>query len=854
MRLPFSADSLTVVGPATGNGAGSVRIAAKDAAGSMGIGGGAGTLQVSQGLIDTFAGVPTLTLGRNDSSGTIIAGSLTLPTDLAIANGSGAVAFTGSVDSAAGPARDLTVTTIGTTSFAGTVGTTRALDALSVSGSSQFGANIVTTGAQTYAGPATLLADSTLTGPSVSFGSTVDGARALTVNAATTTFAGAVGGTTALTSLTTNAAGTTQLGGNVTTNGSQTYNDALLLNGNAVLSGSTLNLAGSVDGAHTLAVNGSTSVTLGGPIGAGTALASLSVGGPLQLNAGSVSTTGAQSYAGATTLGAATTLSAASIAFGNALDGGFALTTQSAGPTSFAGAVGATTPLASLTASGGGAVQLSGPSVDTTGAQSYSGALQLTGSSRLTGSALTLTGPVSGATDLTLQANALTGGSSISGTGVLTIAPLDPTLSIGVAGGAGTVQVSQAALDGASGFSGHVIGRTDGSGTITAGNLVLRANTTLQTATGDLNVGSVDGAFALALNSGGTTRITGPIGAGTPLASLTTDNNAAAADWNGTTGERTTFDTADGTGAARVITSGAQTYNDPVTATVPVTFSGGAITATQATNRFDGVVSANAISLDLHNAADLRLGTLTLVNGGSLETDGVLHVTGAVQLNGGVLTLTSNATPTPIDLTDPEYAGKTLSFGFVPIKEASPTIVQDAGGTIGTAAGSLLVLRAPAGGSILLEQPGNNPARPGVGGDRHARRQRRLALQQRDRRADARLPAHRLERDPRGRAAAGERRPDAAAGRPRGRRHQAHRRRSHHRTRRPAPGSPAVQQHPGLADLDPRPDPGDVADRPGQRRRLRRPAWPTTSSRCRSAAPRAASSPRGRRERPATPP
>ena len=85
----------------------------------------------------------------------------------------------------------------------------------------------------------------------------------------------------------------------------------------------------------------------------------------------------------------------------------------------------------------------------------------------------------------------------------------------------------------------------------------------------------------------------------------------------------------------------------------------------------------------------------------------MLHVTGAVQLNGGVLTLTSNATPTPIDLTDPEYAGKTLSFGFVPIKEASPTIVQDAGGTIGTAAGSLLVLRAPAGGSILLEQPGN---------------------------------------------------------------------------------------------------------------------------------------------------
>jgi len=705
--LALLSDSLTVAGPATGSGAGSVQIAPKDAAGSMGIGGGAGTLQVSQGLINTFAGVPTLSLGRNDSTGTITAGSLTLPTDLAIANGSGAVFFTGSVDSASGPARDLAVTTTGTTSFAGTVGTTRALDTLSVSGSSQLGASIVTTGAQSYAGPASLVADSTLTGPSVSFGSTLDGAHALTVAAAATNFAGAIGATTALTSLTTDTAGTTQLGGNVTTSGGQTYSDALLLNGDAVLTGSTLNLAGSVNGAHTLAVNGSTGVTLGGPIGGTTALAGLSVGGPLQLNAGAVTTTGAQSYAGAATLGAATTLSAPAIAFGSTLDGGFALTTQSAGPTSFTGAVGATTPLASLTAAGGGTVQLSGPSVDTSGAQSYSGALQLTGSSRLTGSALTLTGPVSGATDLTLQANAFTGGSSISGTGVLTIAPLDPTLSIGVAGGAGALQVSQAALDGASGFSGHVIGRADGSGAVSAGNLVLRANTTLQSATGDLNVGSVDGAFALALNSGGTTRIAGPVGAVTPLTSLTTDNNAAAADWNGTTGERTSFDTADGTGAARVITSGAQTYNDPVTASVPVAFRGGAIAATQAANRFDDVVSANAISLDLHNSADLRLGTLTLVNGGTLETDGVLHVTGAVQVNGGVLTLASHATPTPVDLTDPEYAGKTLSFGFVPIREASPGIVQDAGGTISTAAGSMLVLRAPAGGSILLEQPGN---------------------------------------------------------------------------------------------------------------------------------------------------
>ena len=700
--------ALSVAGPATGSGAGNLRVAPNAAAGSLGVAGGAGTLQVSQGLINTLAGIPTLTLGRVDSTGAVNVGNLVLPADMSITNGSGSVSFAGTVDSAAGPARNLSVTTAGLTSFTGAVGSTNAVNALTVNGASQLGTTIVSSGAQTYTGATTLVADSTLSGPSVSFGSTVDGGHALIVNAAATNFTGMVGAATALTRLTTDAAGTTQLGGNVTTSGAQTYSDALQLSGNAVLTGTILNLAGSVDGAHSLAVNGSAGVTLGSTIGAGTALTSLSTSGPLQLSAGAVTTTGAQSYTGKTTLGAATTLTASSIAFGDTVGGAFGLTLQSPGTTSFAGAVGATTALASLSANGAGAVQLTGPSIDTTGAQSYSGALQLGGITRLTGSAITLTGAVTGATDLTLQTNALNGGTSIAGTGVLTIAPVDSTLSIGVAGGAGALQVSQAVLNGAAGFTSHVIGRSDSSGTVSAGNLVLRADTTLQTATGDVNLGgSVDGAFALSLNSGGTTRITGPVGLTTALKSLVTDNNASAADWNGTTGERTTFDTADGTGNARVITTGVQTYNDPVTATVPIAFTGGAITATQVTNRFDGKVSANASSLDLRSSTDLLLGGVTLQNGGSIVTDGVLHLTGALQLNGGTLILTSTATPTSIALTDPEFAGKTLSFGFVPVKEASGTIVQDAGATLSSTAGSLLVLRSPAGGSLLLDQPGN---------------------------------------------------------------------------------------------------------------------------------------------------
>ena len=99
--------------PARPRGSGTVRLASHDAAGSIGIAGGAGTLQLLQTLVDRFAGVSLLTIGRSDGSGTITANGLTLPTDLAIAGGSGNVSFTATVDSAGASARDLTVGTAG---------------------------------------------------------------------------------------------------------------------------------------------------------------------------------------------------------------------------------------------------------------------------------------------------------------------------------------------------------------------------------------------------------------------------------------------------------------------------------------------------------------------------------------------------------------------------------------------------------------------------------------------------------------------------------------------------------------------------------------------------------------------
>jgi hypothetical protein len=89
-----------------------------------------------------------------------------------------------------------------------------------------------------------------------------------------------------------------------------------------------------------------------------------------------------------------------------------------------------------------------------------------------------------------------------------------------------------------------------------------------------------------------------------------------------------------------------------------------------------------------------------------VQTDGIVHL-GNLQLDGGTLLLVARGTPgaVALDQTDPEFTGK--SVNGLPTTQASATIVQDPGGTLASAVGSLLALRAPSGGSILLEQPGN---------------------------------------------------------------------------------------------------------------------------------------------------
>lgn len=156
---------------------------------------------------------------------------------------------------------------------------------------------ITSTGAQTYNGPVTLGAATTLAGGSVNLTGTVAGAQALAINSSGAT---TLGGAVNVASLTTDAAGSTSIGANVTTTGAQSYGDPVTLTADVVLAstgGGAIGFGGTINGAQALTVNTVGATSFGGVIGGTTALTSVTtnVGGTVSLG-GNVTTTGLQSY------------------------------------------------------------------------------------------------------------------------------------------------------------------------------------------------------------------------------------------------------------------------------------------------------------------------------------------------------------------------------------------------------------------------------------------------------------------------------------------------------------------------------------------------------------------------------
>src|SRR5262249_28256913 len=219
----------------------------------------------------------------------------------------------------------------------------------------------------------------------ITFNGTLDGAFDLVADTAGgTNFFDVVGGVTPLASITTDAGGLTRVVANITTTGAQSYGDQLALFSTVTLTSTAsgdISFA-NVDNTQNLTINTAGTTRFNNPVGSLVALTSLTTDadGATALNGGSVKTTGAQSYNDPVTPGANTTLTSTgsgNVSIASTLDGAFGLTVNTAGTTTFGGALGGTTTLTSLTTDAAGSTALNGGSVKTTGAQSYNDAVTL---------------------------------------------------------------------------------------------------------------------------------------------------------------------------------------------------------------------------------------------------------------------------------------------------------------------------------------------------------------------------------------------------------------------------------------------------------------------------------------------
>jgi len=266
--------------------------------------------------------------------------------------------------------------------FSGAVGSQTPLSSLNVtsSGGTIIGGAVKTTGAQIYDAAVTLGNTATLEssgGGAIDLTSTVNGAQALTAGTSgLTTFGGAVGGLTPLTSVTTEAGGSTAInGGAVTTTGAQSYGGAVTLGNNTTLA-STAN--GNSAGANitfsgTLDSSGGYAASLNLNAGTvGEAVFTGGVGAFHPLGTMNITAGGGISFGSSVVLGGAVNLDSSAgsngIVFGGTLDGdgtpnSLTLNAGNAGDVTFTGAVGGTHPLGALDIVAGGGITFESPVV-----------------------------------------------------------------------------------------------------------------------------------------------------------------------------------------------------------------------------------------------------------------------------------------------------------------------------------------------------------------------------------------------------------------------------------------------------------------------------------------------------------
>jgi filamentous hemagglutinin family protein len=361
-------------------------------------GGAVGNNQALTSLTTDAAGMTALNGGTIKTTGAqTYNDAVTLGAGTTLTSSAGDITFAQTVDGA----QSLAVNTSGNEIFNGAIGSSTALTSLTTDGSGTVGGQaqlnggtVTTSGAQTYNDSVLLGANATLIGTAISLPGTVTGGgNNLSLNnSGTATLGGALSGVNALTAIgsgnlvvnntvsasSVNDSEPTALnGGTVTTTGTQTYNGAVTLGAATTLTSTgagaagDINLANTVDGTQTLAVNTAGTTTFGGVVGGGTALTSLTTDAPgtTALNGGIVRTADGQTYNDDLTLGAGTTLTSsggADITFAKTINGAQTLAVNTAGTTTFGGIVGGGTALTSLTTDAAGTTALNGGTVNAT--------------------------------------------------------------------------------------------------------------------------------------------------------------------------------------------------------------------------------------------------------------------------------------------------------------------------------------------------------------------------------------------------------------------------------------------------------------------------------------------------------
>ena len=162
----------------------------------------------------TLSGTHTYTGDTTVSTGTLeLTGSLSTSSDLIVSSGA---------------TFDLQATqTVASLDLDGTISRSSGTSALTVSGTSDIGGNITTSGNQVYSGAISLTGNSILTSSSgaITLSSTVDGGSTLTTSSSgNLTTSGIIGGTTPLTSLSATAGGYVSYVNNITTTGAISLN------------------------------------------------------------------------------------------------------------------------------------------------------------------------------------------------------------------------------------------------------------------------------------------------------------------------------------------------------------------------------------------------------------------------------------------------------------------------------------------------------------------------------------------------------------------------------------------------------------------------------------------------------